>query len=36
MVNMVVDITDCDCALGDIAHVNINPLLLKAVDVVYL
>ena len=36
MVNMVVDITDCDCQLGDLAHVNINPLLLKGVDVVYL
>ena len=36
MVNMVVDITDCDCGLGDMAHVNINPLLLKGVDVVYL
>ncbi len=36
MVNMVIDITDCDCALGDLAHVNINPLLLKGVEIQYL
>ena len=35
MVNMVIDVTDCDCALGDMAHVNINPLLLKGVEIVY-
>ena len=35
MVNMVIDVTDCDCAVGDMAHVNINPLLLKGVEIVY-
>ena len=35
MVNLVLDVTDCDCALGDVAHVNINPLLLKDVPVVF-
>ncbi len=35
MVNMVIDITDCDCRLGDMAVVNINPLVLKSVDVVF-
>lgn len=35
MVNMVIDVTDCDCAVGDIAHVNINPLLIKGVEIVY-
>lgn len=35
MVNLVIDITDCDCKLGDVAHVNINPLLLKDVPVVF-
>lgn len=35
MVNMVVDVTDCDCQVGDMAHVNINPLLLKDIDVVF-
>ena len=34
MVNMVIDVTDCDCKLGDMAIVNINPLVLKDVDVV--
>ena len=35
MVNMVIDVTDCDCKVGDMARVNINPLLLKGVEVVY-
>lgn len=35
MVNMVIDVTDCDCKVGDIAHVNINPLLVKGVEIVY-
>lgn len=35
MINMVIDVTDCDCAVGDLAQVNINPLVLKAVEVVY-
>lgn len=35
MVNMVIDVTDCDCRQGDIAHVNINPLLVKGVEIVY-
>ena len=36
MVNMVIDITDCDCSLGDVAEVPINPLVLKDVEVVFL
>ncbi len=36
MINMVIDITDCDCQVGDWAEVNINPLLLKGIDVEYL
>ena len=35
MVNMVIDVTDCDCRVGDMAHVNINPLLIKGVEIVY-
>lgn len=35
MVNMVIDVTDCDCHVGDIARVNINPLLVKGVEIVY-
>ncbi len=35
MVNMVIDVTDCDCRVGDMARVNINPLLLKGVEIVY-
>ena len=35
MVNMVIDVTDCECAVGDMAHVDINPLLVKGLDVVY-
>ncbi len=35
MVNMVIDVTDCDCKVGDLARVNINPLLLKGIEVVY-
>ncbi len=35
MVNMVIDVTDCDCRVGDMAHVNINPLLVKGVEIVY-
>lgn len=35
MVNMVIDVTDCDCKVGDMASVNINPLLVKGVDIVY-
>lgn len=34
MVNMVIDVTDCDAALGDMALVDINPLVLKDVPVV--
>lgn len=36
MVNMVIDVTDCNCTVGDIAHVNINPLLVKGVEIVYI
>lgn len=35
MVNMVIDVTDCNCKVGDMAHVNINPLLVKGVEIVY-
>lgn len=35
MVNMVIDVTDCRCKVGDMALVDINPLLLKGVQVVY-
>ncbi len=35
MVNMVIDITHCDCKIGDWAEVDINPLLLKDMDVVF-
>ncbi len=35
MVNMVIDVTDCDCRVGDTARVSINPLLVKGMDVVY-
>ena len=35
MVNMVIDVTDCACKVGDMAHVNINPLLVKGVEIVY-
>lgn len=35
MVNMVIDVTGCDCKVGDMAHVNINPLLVKGVEIVY-
>ncbi len=35
MVNMVIDVTDCDCKVGDMARVNINPLLLKGIEVIY-
>lgn len=35
MVNMVIDVTDCECKTGDMAQVDINPLLLKGVDVIY-
>lgn len=33
MVNMVIDVTDCDCTVGDMARVDINPLLVKGVEV---
>lgn len=36
MVNMVIDVTDCQCKVGDMALVDINPLLLKGVPVVFL
>lgn len=35
MVNLVADVTDAECAVGDVAEVNINPLVLKAVPVVF-
>lgn len=35
MVNMVVDVTDADCKPGDIARVEINPLLVKNLEIVY-
>ena len=35
MVNMVIDVTDCSCSVGDIAEVNIIPLLLKGVEVIF-
>ena len=35
MVNMVVDVTDVDCAPGDLARVEINPLLVKNLEIVY-
>lgn len=34
MVNLVIDVTGRNCAVGDVAEVNINPLLLKGVPVV--
>lgn len=34
MVNLVIDVTDCPCKVGDVAQVNINPLVLKGVPVV--
>ena len=35
MVNMVIDVTDCNCKVGDMARVDINPLLVKGVDIVF-
>lgn len=35
MVNMVVDVTDCDCRPGDTARVEINPLLVKGMEIVF-
>lgn len=35
MVNMVIDITGCACQEGDMAVVEINPLLVKGMNVVY-
>lgn len=35
MLHTVVDVTDIDCSLGDKAVLNINPLLLKGLDVVW-
>lgn len=35
MVNMVIDVTGCDCRPGDPARVEINPLLVKGMDIVY-
>lgn len=35
MVNMVIDVTDCDCSPGDMAKVEINPLLVKGMQIVY-
>lgn len=36
MVNMVVDVTDCDCVPGDIARVEINPLLVKGLEILFI
>lgn len=36
MVNLVVDVTDCPCRTGDLARIDINPLLLKGVPVEFL
>lgn len=33
MVNMVIDVTDCGCKAGDMARVDINPLLVKGMDI---
>lgn len=33
MVNMVVDVTDVDCKVGDMAHVDINPTLMRGVEI---
>ncbi len=35
MVNMVIDVTDCACKIGDPVRVEINPLVLKNMDVVF-
>ena len=35
MVNMVIDVTDCECSVGDMARVDINPLLVKGMEIVY-
>ena len=36
MVNLVVDVTDCPCRTGDLARIDINPLLLKGIPVEFL
>jgi alanine racemase len=35
MVNMVIDVTGCDCQPGDLAHVEINPLLVRNMEIVF-
>ena len=35
MVNMVVDVTDIDCSLGDKVVAQINPLLVKGLKIQY-
>jgi alanine racemase len=35
MVNMVIDVTGCDCQPGDLAHVDINPLLVRNMEIVF-
>ncbi len=36
MVNMVIDVTDCPCQVGDLARVDINPLLCKGMQRQYM
>ena len=35
MLHTVIDVTDCDCKLGDTAILDINPILLRGMDVVF-
>lgn len=35
MINMVIDVSGCDCQVGDLARVDINPLLVKGIPVSY-
>lgn len=35
MLHTVIDVTKCDCKLGDMAVLNINPILLRGMDIVY-
>lgn len=36
MINMVIDVTDCYCRTGDLARIDINPLVLKGIPVEFL
>lgn len=35
MVNIVVDVTDLDCKLGDRVVAEVNPLLVKGLEIVF-